>query len=718
MDNLGEWFSNQYRETTDAIEREATKTSKVKIPHQTLLWTWTLTYDDDPDLRERVAPPSTTGQRFFACIEVALMLGASPVLDVSRMSRLFKSLDQIGRASGSLEDRLYVRYKVEVGAMDVVKWQFDRLAGRQWFSEVDVTSETQVSAYGDIMGQYLHGDWRIHPIPLDSVADVLTLDEIKEAGTAGISWVVQFFRQKLEPDMTAEEKTAMEENSDDDTETKQKKRKLRRQFARQRDANLEPPLHTAYVTSDPDTVFSQLIAAVQEAQEKHVAASGISHYDENVVEAIAKISPQLRDWLLRGLGLKIHRKLQLLRYFDVEVHRMRSKILPQGWKEIELTAAEEIEAEGLTSYYTQLSSDEVRWEAPDVPELNPLWREKDINIGFLPTGQPFYRKGNEVTYDCPVSLEVAIAAIYATCLSVHSKHYMTTFLSIISDEPLDSFKEKESTSVGKRTVLWYLKCVGECWDSVIFDPSGQEDKFPVSHYHQRGPGFMGFSRRKDAEEYLHLLFQWDREKRKAQQENKPTPGTLTSDHAIGSWKVWIFYLQDPVTSQAMFESGHLSLERRLPAAKDWTTKYKRDKKKKKMVVDYWENKYTKEKTKTRPSQSRIPVVRENWVQEEDARGRKRWRNLITRKISLKKPIGPDPNENIWTEHLTSAGRRFWMNPYTKKRVFKNPIAVKAYNPMYRSYDVYENITEDEEEETTYYRTAAGNLALAVNRTEY
>lgn len=206
-----------------------------------------------------------------------------------------------------------------------------------------------------------------------------------------------------------------------------------------------------------------------------------------------------------------------------------------------------MEAGGLFSYYYHLESQTVRWDAPDLPESNPLWQDEGVDVGLNPdNGRPFYQPAgtNEVTYDSPLSLELVIAAVYSTTLQLYSEHYITTFFALISDEPSAQFNEEANgLAAGSRTVLWYLKCVGECWDSVIFDPSHQDSRdliergrvrgFPKTHYHQRAAGFMGFSRRKDAEEYLHLLFQWDRE-----QAKNPEGGIdkLTSEYTNGPTK--------------------------------------------------------------------------------------------------------------------------------------------------------------------------------------
>eukprot|EP00392_Amoebophrya_sp_AT5.2_P003091 g3096.t1 len=71
----------------------------------------------------------------------------------------------------------------------------------------------------------------------------------------------------------------------------------------------------------------------------------------------------------------------------------------------------------------------------------------------------------------------------------------------------------------------------------------------------------------------------------------------------------------------------------MPVPKDWKTKYKKDKKTKKMVVSHWQNQYTKEKTKKKPLQSRIPMITEAWQHVDDDSGRKIWRNKITTETS-------------------------------------------------------------------------------------
>ncbi|CAD7924907.1 unnamed protein product [Amoebophrya sp. A120] len=663
------------KEASEEAQKAATRN---KIPYQKLLFAWTLTYDDDKQLRDRVPPPSTTATRIFACIQVALLLAQSPILDVGRMSRFFKSIDALGRASGALQDVLYVRYRLEVSAGDVAKAGVDRVLQQDVFRGV-FPQVGKLDPEKEIWKSYTSKNWVEHSVELEKPSDILTMDEIRQSGI-DVNWVIQIFSAPWDLVHTT----------------------------------LMAPLHTGYVTikAEENSTSGQLMEIAMKAFEKHEENSGAKQISEEFLEAITQLNVDKHDLLLQGMGLKIARKLQLVRCFDVGCHKMRNKLLPKEWGEVELGLTESLESGGLFSYYHHLETKEVSWEAPNVMELNPLWRDPGIEIGETPeTGRPYFKPKdtNEVSYDAPFSLDLVIAAIYATVLKLYSTYYITTFFAIISDEP-STIMQEEATGVacGSRTVLWYLKCVGECWDSVIFDPShqdgtGLEKKFPKTHYHQRGAGFMGFAQRRDAEEYLHLLYQWDREHAK-----DPDSTKLTSDYAKGSWKVWIFYLHEPTTARAMFDSGHLILGKDMPAALDWVTKYK--KKGKKMTVSHWENKYTKEISKTKPMQSRIPMVRENWYIEEDNKGRKRWRNKITREISLKKPKGPDANRDVWTEKMNNrTGKKSWTNPYTKQTVYKNPLKTKSYNPMYRSYDVYEQLSDSESEEAIYVRTAGGSL---------
>ena len=110
----------------------------------------------------------------------------------------------------------------------------------------------------------------------------------------------------------------------------------------------------------------------------------------------------------------------------------------------------------------------------------------------------------------------------------------------------------------------YLRVRGECWDTMVFDPNGQGGP-PDVNIHTRGAGFMGFKNRRDAEEYLHLLFQWDEAIDKKQ-------GEITSKYATGNWKVWIFYLHTMSSALDVYRPAFYIPKAQYKVPKDWKEK--------------------------------------------------------------------------------------------------------------------------------------------------
>eukprot|EP00392_Amoebophrya_sp_AT5.2_P003093 g3098.t1 len=227
------------------------------------------------------------------------MLGQSPLLDVERMARMFKMCDALGRASGAIEDNLYVRYRLEVFAADVAKCAVDRLARQQLVGNIDYRK--------GVWRAYVDKDWVNHDVPITKASDMLTLDEIIDS-RSGVRYVLQFFDQewKVKDSRMNPFRLMFLGNRSSEGVVEEK---------------AIAPVHTGYLEIEKgadethageadNPTRQQLIQLGAEALEKHEEVTGLADFSDEFLDAIADMNVDKADLLMKGMGQKIHRKLR------------------------------------------------------------------------------------------------------------------------------------------------------------------------------------------------------------------------------------------------------------------------------------------------------------------------------------------------------------------------------------------------------------------------